>query len=61
LLILKLNYEVSVERGGLWNVKVKRMLGDEIFALQTTKLKKQIKYCYDNSPPESNGSHTDNA
>lgn len=50
-----------MERGGLWNVKVKRMLGDEIFALQTTKLKKQIKYCYDNSPPESNGSHTDNA
>ena len=34
----------------LWNEKIERMHYDEMIKLQTKKLKKQIKYCYENSP-----------
>lgn len=39
-----------MERKTLWNEKVERLSNDEIIELQTKKLRKQVKYCYDNSP-----------
>jgi len=34
----------------LWNEKIERISDEEIIKLQTRKLRKQIKYCYENSP-----------
>ena len=34
----------------LWNEKVEMMSSDEIIEIQTKKLRKQIKYCYETSP-----------
>ena len=39
-----------MEKTGLWNDKIEGMGEEETIELQTSKLKKQIKYCYDKSP-----------